>query len=287
VAQLSTSETPIAEHHPAQVHHFDDMAQQKEASTFGMWVFLLTEIMMFGGLFAAYLIYRLKFYDAFVAGSTSISVSWGFANTLILLASSFTMAMGVWAAQNRSRKQQVMWLIFTMILGVAFLGVKAKEYYDKYDECHIPGSFIGKPFNATGGCSIDNPKLGNIAREMQDRARETNEKIEQDGKAQGWDAERIEKSKVEVPSDAFAQQTARQTQIFFSFYFAMTGLHAFHMVIGLGLLTWLALRASKGEFDGRYYTPMELGGLYWHFVDIVWIFLFPLLYLISRHSGAH
>jgi cytochrome c oxidase subunit 3 len=284
LAQLSTSETPITEHHPAQVHHFDDMEQQKEASTFGMWVFLLTEIMMFGGLFAAYLIYRLKFYDAFVAGSTSISVIWGFANTLVLLGSSFTMAMAVWAAQNRPRKQQVMWLILTMILGAAFLGVKAKEYYDKYDECHIPGSFIGKPFNATGGPGC---KTGNIAEEMQERARKTNEKIEQEGKAKGWDAEKIEKSKVEVPSDAFAEQTAKQTQIFFSFYFAMTGLHAFHMVIGLGLLTWLVLRASKGEFDGRYYTPMELGGLYWHFVDIVWIFLFPLLYLISRHAGAH
>jgi cytochrome c oxidase subunit 3 len=260
------------------------MEQQKEASTFGMWVFLLTEIMMFGGLFAAYLIYRLKFYDAFVAGSTSISVSWGFANTLVLLGSSFTMAMAVWAAQKGIRKQQIMWLILTMILGAAFLGVKAKEYYDKYEECHIPGNFIGKPFNATGGPGCEK---GNIAAEMQQRARETNEKIEREGKAKGWDAEKIEKSKVEVPSDAFAAQTTKQTQIFFSFYFAMTGLHAFHMVIGLGLLTWLTLRASRGEFDGRYYTPMELGGLYWHFVDIVWIFLFPLLYLISRHSGAH
>jgi cytochrome c oxidase subunit III len=271
LAQLSTNQTSTSEHHPALVHHFDDMEQQKEASTFGMWVFLLTEIMMFGGLFAAYLIYRIKFYPSFVAGSTSISVSWGFANTLVLLGSSFTMAMAVWAAQNRSRKQQVMWLIFTMILGAAFLGVKAKEYYDKYEECHIPGSFIGKPFNATGGCQVNNPKMGNIAEEIQDHARESIK----DG------------YKVEVPSDVAAEQTAKRTEIFFSFYFAMTGLHAFHMVIGLGLLTWLTLRASRGEFDGHYFTPMELGGLYWHFVDIVWIFLFPLLYLISRHMGAH
>jgi cytochrome c oxidase subunit 3 len=282
---LSTSQTTTSpEHHPALVHHFDDMEQQKEASTFGMWVFLLTEIMMFGGLFTAYLIYRIKFYDAFVAGSTSISVSWGFANTLVLLGSSFTMAMAVYAAQKGSRKQQMIWLILTMILGAAFLGVKAKEYYDKYNECHIPGGIIGKPFNATGGLGCEK---GNIAQEMQDRARETNENIEEKGKAKGWSAEQIEKSKVEVPSDTFAKQTAERTQIFFSFYFAMTGLHAFHMIIGLGLLTWLLLRASRGEFGAQYYTPMELGGLYWHFVDIVWIFLFPLLYLISRHSGAH
>ena len=130
---LSTSQTTTTEHHPALAHQFDSMEQQQEASTFGMLVFLLTEIMMFGGLFAAYLIYRLKFYDAFVAGSTSISVSWGFANTLVLLGSSFTMAMAVWAAQKGNRKQQMMWLVLTMILGAAFLGVKAKEYYDKYE----------------------------------------------------------------------------------------------------------------------------------------------------------
>jgi len=281
---LSTNQTTTTEHHPALVHQFDDMEQQKEASTFGMWVFLLTEIMMFGGLFAAYLIYRIKFYPAFVAGSTSISVSWGFANTLVLLGSSFTMAMAVWAAQNRSRKQQVMWLILTMILGAAFLGVKAKEYYDKYEECHIPGSFIGKPFNAIGGPGCEK---GDIAKEIIERAEKAKADVEHEAQVKGWDAKTIEEHKVEVPSRAAAEQTASRSEIFFSFYFAMTGLHAFHMVIGLGLLTWLTLRASHGEFDGQYYTPMELGGLYWHFVDIVWIFLFPLLYLISRHSGAH
>jgi len=265
---LLTKETATAEKHPALVSQFDDMNQQREASTFGMWVFLLTEIMMFGGLFTAYLIYRIKYYPAFVAGSTSIDVSWGFANTLVLLGSSFTMAMAVWAAQKGFRKQQVMWLIFTMILGAAFLGVKAKEYYDKYSECHIPGHIIGKAFNATGapGC-----ETGNIAEEIQKRAR--------DSQAKGYN--------VEVPSDLAAQQTASQTEIFFSFYFAMTGLHAFHMIIGMGLMTWLLIRASRGEFGPQYYTPVELGGLYWHFVDIVWIFLFPLLYLISRHTGAH
>jgi cytochrome c oxidase subunit III len=254
---LSTSQT-TTEHHPALANQFDTMEQQQEASTFGMWVFLLTEIMMFGGLFTAYLIYRLKYYPAFVAGSTSISVSWGFANTLVLIGSSFTMAMAVWAAQKGLRKAQVWFLIGTMILGAAFLGVKAKEYYDKYDECHIPGHVIGKGFNTWGGCEASNPSLGNIAEEI--RKRDPN-----------------------IPEGA-AGQIARQTEIFFSFYFAMTGLHAFHMVIGLGLLAWLLLRARRGEFGPSYFTPMELGGLYWHFVDIVWIFLFPLLYLISRHQ---
>ncbi|HEY6307932.1 MAG TPA: cytochrome c oxidase subunit 3 family protein [Candidatus Angelobacter sp.] len=264
---MSTSQTTTTEHHPALVHQFDDMEQQKEASTFGMWVFLLTEIMMFGGLFAAYLIYRLKYYDAFVAGSTSISVGWGFANTLVLIGSSFTMAMAVWYAQKGSRKLQMWFIIATMILGAVFLGVKAKEYYDKYDECHIPGHVIGNGFNAWGGCGVDKNghKKGDIAEEIKETARKNGE---------------------EIP-ESVALQTAQQTEIFFSFYFAMTGLHAFHMVVGLGLLTWLLLRASRGEFGPNYFTPVELGGLYWHFVDIVWIFLFPLLYLISRHSGAH
>jgi len=259
---LSTSQTTTTEHHPALAHQFDSMEQQQEASTFGMWVFLLTEIMMFGGLFTAYLIYRLKYYPAFVAGSTSISVSWGFANTLVLIGSSFTMAMAVWAAQKGYRKSQVWFLLGTMVLGAAFLGVKAKEYYDKWDECHIPGHVIGKGFNAWGGCSATDKSLGNIAEEIRDPKHHGNPNV----------------------PEVDAEQTAKRTEIFFSFYFAMTGLHAFHMVIGLGLLTWLLLRARSGEFGPSYYTPIELGGLYWHFVDIVWIFLFPLLYLISRHQ---
>jgi cytochrome c oxidase subunit III len=261
--QLSTSQTTTTEHHPALAHQFDSMEQQQDASTFGMWVFLLTEIMMFGGLFTAYLIYRLKYYDAFVAASKSISVSWGFANTLVLIGSSFTMAMAVYAAQKGMRKAQVWLLLATMVLGAAFLGVKAKEYYDKWDECHIPGHVIGKGFNTWGGCGVDSKgkKKGDIAEDIRDP--------EMNGDPH-------------IPEVA-AVQIAKQTEIFFSFYFAMTGLHAFHMVIGLGLLAWLLLRARSGEFGPSYYTPVELGGLYWHFVDIVWIFLFPLLYLISRH----
>lgn len=261
---MSTSQTTTTDHHPALVHHFDDMAQQQGASTFGMWVFLLTELMMFGGLFASYLIYRIKFYPAWEAGSSSIDVHWGFINTLVLIGSSFTMAMAVWAAQQGKKNLQVWFLIGTMILGAVFLGVKAVEYKAKYDECHIPGHFIGKAFNASGGCKVDGKVTGDISEEfMEHQARM--------GKP--------------VP-EAFAKQTADQTQIFFSFYFAMTGLHAFHMVIGLGLLAWLTLRASRGEFSGEYFTPVELGGLYWHFVDIVWIYLFPLLYLIDRRPGA-
>jgi cytochrome c oxidase subunit III len=263
---LATSQTPTPaaehQHHPAWAHQFDDMEQQKEASSFAMWVFLLTEIMMFGGLFAAYLIYRLKYYDAWVAGSSSINVKWGFANTLVLIGSSFTMAMAVWAAQKGKRQQQVLYLVLTIVLGTVFLGVKAVEYKDKYDECHIPGQVIGKGFNATGGigCSGEG---ANIAEELQHPKN-----------AQGQEV-------AGKPAPA-AEQIARQTEIFFVFYFAMTGLHATHMIIGIGVLFWLVWRAHKAEFGPDYYTPVENFGLYWHFVDIVWIYLFPLLYLINR-----
>jgi cytochrome c oxidase subunit III len=238
------------------------MEQQKEAATFGMWVFLLTEIMMFGGLFASYLIYRIKYYPAFVAGSTSIDVTWGFVNTLVLIGSSLTMAMAVWAAQRGKTKALVTYLVLTMVLGAAFLGIKAKEYKEKWDECHIPGHVIGKGFNAWGGCSASDPKVGNIAEEIRDPKQHGNVNT----------------------TEVSAEQTARRTEIFFSFYFAMTGLHASHMVIGLGVLTWFVMRARRGEFGPQYYAPVENMGLYWHFVDIVWIFLFPLLYLISRHQ---
>jgi cytochrome c oxidase subunit 3 len=224
------------------------MDQQKEASTFGMWVFLLTEIMMFGGLFTAYLIYRLKYYDAFVAGSTSIDVTWGFINTLVLIGSSLTMALAVAAGHSGVKRLQQLFIVATMILGLVFLGIKGIEYHQKYVEHHIPGTW----FNATGAHGNEE---GNIAKEVMER-----DKL----------------------SQAAAEGIAQKTEIFFSFYFAMTGLHALHMIIGLVMLTWLLIKASAGQFGPEYYTPMELGGLYWHFVDIVWIYLFPLLYLINR-----
>src|SRR5215831_3070284 len=195
---LSTSQTTTTEHHPALAHQFDSMEQQKEASTFGMWVFLLTEIMMFGGLFTAYLIYRLKYYPAFVAGSTSIDVLLGFINTLVLLVSSFTMAMAVYAAQKGNRKWQMIWLVGTMIFGATFLGIKAIEYYQKYDECHIPGHVIANGFNAWGSCEANDPKLGNIKEEIIERAT----------KAHAQDP------KVEIPTEVSAEQTAKQTEIF-------------------------------------------------------------------------
>jgi cytochrome c oxidase subunit III len=199
---------------------FDTEAQQKDASTLGMWVFLITEIMFFGGMFLAYTIYRSTYPEIFAVCSSSLNVYIGAANTVVLLCSSFTMVMAVRSAQLGRQGAIVFNLILTLILGFIFLGVN-----EKFVEHHVPG-----PGFHFAGVAMQGP-----------------------------------------------------AQLFFSLYFAMTGLHALHMVIGAGILTWLILRTKKGVFSAEYMTPVDVAGLYWHFVDIIWIFLFPLLYLIDRH----
>jgi cytochrome c oxidase subunit 3 len=205
---------------------FDTVDQQRDASTLGMWIFLITEVMFFGGMFLAYSIYRTKFPEVFAVASTSLNVIIGAANTVVLLCSSFTMVMAVRASALRKQKALVGWLIFTLIFGITFLAVKAYEWNEKFELHHVPG-FAN--FHLNG--------------------------VEQQGAA----------------------------QIFFALYFCMTGLHALHMVVGVGILSWLVWASKKGQFTGGYMTPVDISGLYWHFVDIVWIFLFPLLYLIDRH----
>ena len=212
-------------HHPKLQHHFDDMAQQTEASTLGMWVFLVTEVMFFGGLFLAYLVYRHADPMGVQEASNHLNVTWGAVNTIVLIVSSLTMALGVRAAQTSAPpKVQVGWIVATMILGSAFLGVKVIEYADKFEHNLVPGpNFV-------------------------------------------WEGK--------YPAGA---------EMFYSLYFCMTGLHAVHMIVGLGIMTVIGIMAWRRTFDADYYTPVEVAGLYWHFVDIVWIFLFPLLYLIGGH----
>jgi cytochrome c oxidase subunit III len=204
---------------------FETPTQQKDASTMGMWVFLVTEIMFFGGLFLGYTVYR-DFYPAvFSLASNSLNVVIGAVNTAVLICSSFTMVMAVHAAQIGSRKALIIFLILTMLLGCVFLGVKAYEWTEKFEEHHVPGA----SFHLEG-----TPLQG-------------------------------------------------QAQLFFSLYFLMTGLHALHMVVGVGIMLTLLIMALRGKFTPDYYTPVDLGGLYWHFVDIIWIYLFPLFYLVGRH----
>jgi cytochrome c oxidase subunit 3 len=217
----------LASHTAALQHHFEDAEQQKDASMIGMWVFLLTEIMFFGGLFLAYFVYRQAYPAAFASASNKTNLLIGAANTTVLICSSLTMALAVHFAAIGKKQLLVLFLILTLLLGGTFLGVKGYEYYDKYEHHEIPGAHFD-----CEGC-VD----------------------------------------------------AGHTPLFFALYFGMTGLHASHMIVGAVLLIILIVRSQKGAFGPDYYTPVELFGLYWHFVDIVWIFLFPLLYLIDR-SGA-
>jgi cytochrome c oxidase subunit 3 len=249
-ADVHTDAHGHAVHHPRLQHHFETMAQQKEASALGMWVFLLTEVLFFGGLFFAYMVYRVWYFDAFAEASRTLDITLGALNTAVLIGSSLTMALGVRAAQTSQRSATVFWLILTILLGCVFLGVKVVEYADKFEHHHVPG-----PNFVWAGEHEAAPAGGGAAAAGAEHAAPSN-----DAELQGL------------------------TQIYFSLYFTMTGLHALHMIVGVVLMSVIAWMAYKGRFDAHYYTPVEMAGLYWHFVDLVWIYLFPLLYLVERHN---
>ncbi len=226
-------------HHPALQHHFENMEQQREASTLGMWVFLVTEIMFFGGMFFSYTLYRWLYPEAFASASNHLSLPLGAINTGVLIFSSFTMALAVYSAQTGKQRAQVICLTLTLLLGLTFLGIKAVEYKEKYDTNLIPGHLIpSRPFNPDAVHLLPGARKENV-------------------------------------------------EIFFWIYFAMTGMHAVHMIIGVGVLSVILFFATRGRYGPEYHNPVEISGLYWHFVDIIWIFLFPLLYLLGRHLMGH
>jgi cytochrome c oxidase subunit III len=244
---------------------FQTLEQQKESASLGMWVFLITEILFFGGIFMAYTINRHAYPTAFGVGGNMLDLILGAANTVVLIASSLTMAMAVWSAQTSRKSLVTIFLILTLILGGVFLGVKVIEYKQKFDHHLIPGHNFDITY-----CSR-NPAACNLsATDLAKEKIEIKEAIEAETRPGDPEENGI------VALNAHAQ-------LYFSLYFGMTGLHALHMVIGAGLLLWLIIESHKGRFDANYNTPVENIGLYWHFVDIVWIFLFPLLYLINRH----
>jgi cytochrome c oxidase subunit 3 len=254
------SDSPLALEHEARPelrHHFADEEQQRNAASLGMWWFLGTEIMFFGGMFCAYLIYRRWYFPEFAAASRSINLPVGAINTAVLICSSLTVAMAVRSAQLGKRKAQVPLLLATLFFGLVFLGVKAYEWTEKYQEHHIPG--MG--FNAISG-------KGDL------REVKGNEEL------LGLDKLKDDPAKLQA-REAEIQQ---HSQIFFSLYFALTGMHAIHMIVGVGIFAVITWMAHKGQFTPEYHTPLEIAGLYWHFVDIVWIYLFPLLYLIDRRG---
>lgn len=218
------------------------MEQQKEAGMVGMWLFLLTEVMFFGGLFLAYTIYRTIYPQGFLYGSHLLNVQLGGTNTVVLIVSSLTMAMAVYYSQKGETKKLIGFLTATLLLGLAFLVIKYFEYASKIHDNLFPAVGFYNP----------------VTPEMDPTSHHA------------------------IPANL--QQPVR---VFLWIYFMMTGLHALHMIVGAGILITLILMARKGKFTKNYNSPVEISGLYWHFVDIVWIFLFPLLYLTGFHFGKH
>lgn len=212
---MAETTSPLAE-------QFNNLEQQSQAATLGMWTFLITEVLFFGGLFTAYTEYRVRHSEVFARASNHLYVTLGAVNTAVLILSSFTMALAIHFAHLGRKRALILSLLGTMVLGGVFLGIKATEYYLEYQEHLVPGA-------------------------------------------------------------SFSYEGSPDAVLFFSFYFIMTGVHAAHMIIGEGILAVMAILAWRSRFSSEYYSPVEVAGLYWHFVDVIWIFLFPLLYLVGRH----
>jgi cytochrome c oxidase subunit 3 len=216
---MSEAVSPI--HSPYLQHHFTEMEQQADTSKLGMWLFLVTEVLLFGGLFVAYGILSARHHEAFRAAHQHLDHALGVLNTVVLLVSSFTMVMAVLCARQNRRKGLIAFLILTLLLAGVFLGVKYFEYSHKFHDGLLPGKYYSHKGDTVPGQFM-----------------------------------------------------------FFSFYFMMTGLHGLHILGGMTVIGWVLRRALAGHFSSSYYSPVDLVGLYWHLVDIIWIYLFPLLYLV-------
>ncbi len=222
---------------------FDDLEQQHQTSMLGMWLFLATEVMFFGGLITAYVVYRSTSIREFELASRHMAVWIGFINTVVLLTSSLTMALAVRAAQLRDHRWLLIYLGLTMAFGAAFLGFKAVEYTEEFHEHLVPGWYF-----------------------------------------------RVHEHDVHAFEEAARDPDPRnhlnpgRYEMFFVLYFFMTGLHAIHLIIGIVLVGIMAYLSYHRWFSGGGATQIEVTGLYWHFIDIVWVFLYPMLYLINVHQ---
>lgn len=220
--------TAGAHHH---AHHYDSADHEYQSSKQGVWLFLCTEILMFGGLFVGYALFHHLYPETFRVGSKFTDVRYGATNTVVLLASSLSMALGIYYNQVRDKKKAVAALVFTLVCGCIFMFIKYLEYSHKIHMGLLPG---------------------------------------------GWYHGNVEEMAAEIGNLEIPKNIA----LYFSFYFLMTGIHGLHVLIGMGLIAWVTLRTVRGEFGPDYYTPVEGVGLFWHLVDLVWIYLFPLLYLV-------
>lgn len=273
---MATNATaPGTERQPIVAHHFNNLLQQQDSARFGMWLFLVTEVLFFGGVFCAYTVYRMWYPLEFEAGSTALNPLIAGINSFLLLGSSLTATLGIRAAYNGNQGALKMWLCSTIVLGCAFLGFKAFEYYTDFKEGLVPGPQMMATddygLKGHGRDSVFAHKIEHVLKE-----KEFYKKLEADpltGKM-----ETVNLNKVNLD----------RTRLFFVFYYAMTGLHVIHMIVGIGLFIMQYILASRGYFiPQERYVYVEVLALYWHFVELVWIFLLPLLYMAGHHSAAN
>jgi len=284
-------------------HHFDTPEQQYGAAKLGIWLFLVTEILLFSGLFCIYAIYRAHHPEVFLFAHTFLDKNLGATNTVVLLFSSFTMAWGVRAAQLGQRRLLSLLLLITLLCGFGFLGIKGIEYHHKWQHGLLWGENFDYEAIKNGGHSEsgDAARVGDATR-AGDAARVGNApetagdaSTEMRPLGEGYRTPTVHSN---LPASALSpaglativdrhaahgslDQIPRNVHVFFGIYFLMTGLHGLHVIAGMILLAWLLRRSLRGDFGTRNYTAVDMGGLYWHLVDLIWIFLFPLLYLIS------
>ena len=243
-------------------HHFDTPAQQFNASKLGMWIFIATEILMFGGLFCAYTIWRAVDPDIFDQAHHFLNKIMGASNTVVLLFSSLTAALAVRSAQLGKRNETSAYLIVTILCAFVFLFIKYFEYSHKFHLGLLPGHCFGHPMFS--GAIQNGEEVGTCLRIHADAAA---------GNPMWVRA---------IDESGHEQLLPPRANMFFGLYFVMTGLHALHVVIGMSILGWVLYKNVKGEFSKEYFTWVDLGALYWHLVDLVWIYLFPLLYLVGK-----
>jgi cytochrome c oxidase subunit III len=270
---------------PRLAHHFNTMEQQAESASLGMWLFLATEILLFGGLFCAYAVFRANHPEIFVYAHHYLSVPLGAVNTVILLVSSFTMALGVWAAAHSRRTLLIVSLALTIACACGFLSIKYVEYREKWQH----GLLWGKSYRP------HTPEAGAEAHGAASEPAAPGAAVATTTGAPTVPAKAGETSWIVPPVASEPRGLAaadpnqelltrrspvRNVQLFFSIYFGMTGLHALHVIAGIGAIAWILARSVRGDFSALYFTPVALVGLYWHVVDLIWIYLFPLLYLI-------
>ena len=279
---------------PGIQHHYDDAQHQFDSGKLGIWVFLAQEILFFSALFVAYIIYRAHHPEIFFYAHHYLDVKWGAINTLVLISSSLTAAWAVRCAQLEQRRGLIITIIITILCACAFMGIKYVEYSHKIHD----GILFGEKFQPKydrNHVNFPTDKDGKPQFWAPDLEKALEAQAEAEGGKEGEAekaGEKAAKAEAAQPAahggehgeghgDGVAVAPPPNTNMFFTIYFAMTGLHGIHVLVGIGIFIWLLIRAIRGDFHKRYFGPIDYAALYWHLVDLIWIYLFPLLYLIS------